>query len=113
MDDLVYIFARGVIALLQSLPLTWVAHIGRAGGALAFWIDGRHRRVALENLTMCFGKEKSPEEIRAIARENYRRIGETYCCAVKTSVMSFEQLQPHTEYIGAERLLPPRRVVNA
>src|ERR1700733_1540829 len=113
MDDLLYIFARGIIALLQSLPLTWVARIGRAGGALAFWIDGRHRRVALENLQMVFGKEKSREEIRAIAKENYRRIGETYCCAIKTLAMSFEQLRPHAEYIGAERLLPPRRVVNA
>jgi KDO2-lipid IV(A) lauroyltransferase len=113
MDDLLYIFARGVIALLQSLPLTWVARIGRVGGALAYCLDARHRRVALENLTMCFGKEKSAAEIRAIARENYRRIGETYCCAVKTSAMTFEQLRPHAEYIGAERLLPPRRVVNA
>jgi KDO2-lipid IV(A) lauroyltransferase len=113
MDELFYIFARGLIALLQALPLTWVARIGRAGGALAFWVDGRHRRVTLENLTMCFGKEKSPEEIRAIAKENLRRIGETYCCAVKTSAMSFEQLRPYVEYVGLERLLPPRRVVNA
>jgi KDO2-lipid IV(A) lauroyltransferase len=102
-----------VIALLQFLPLKLVARIGRTFGALAYCLDARHRKVALENLTMCFGNEKLPEEIRAIARENFRRIGENYCCAVKTSVMSFEQLLPHTEYIGRERLLPPRRVVNA
>jgi KDO2-lipid IV(A) lauroyltransferase len=113
MDDVIYIFARGIVAFLQSLPLTLVARVGRATGALAYWIDARHRRVALENLTMCFRNEKSPEEIRAIAKENYRRIGETYCCAIKTSAMTFEQLRPHAEYVGAERLLPPRRVVNA
>src|ERR1700691_6293085 len=79
MDGLVYIFARGLIALLQALPLTWVARIGRVLGGLAYWLDGRHRRVALENLTMCFGGEKSPDDIRAIAKENFRRIGETYC----------------------------------
>ena len=88
MEHLIYFFARALVALLQSLPLTWVARIGRAGGALAFWIDARHRRVALENLTMCFGDEKSPREIRAIAKENFRRIGENYCCAVKTAAMS-------------------------
>jgi lauroyl/myristoyl acyltransferase len=98
---------------LKALPLTLVARLGRALGALAYRLDARHRKVALENLTMCFGNEKSPEEIRAIARENFRRIGENYCCAIKTSVMSFEQLRPHVEYIGSERLLPPRRVVNA
>jgi KDO2-lipid IV(A) lauroyltransferase len=62
---------------------------------------------------MCFGREKSPEEIRAIAKENYRRIGETYCCAIKTSAMTFQELLPHTDYSGSERLLPPRRIVNA
>jgi KDO2-lipid IV(A) lauroyltransferase len=113
MDELIYIAARGGIALLQALPLTFVARLGRALGALAYRLDTRHRGVALENLTMCFGNEKSPAEIRAIAVENFRRIGENYCCAVKTSVMSIAQLRPHTEYIGRERLLPPRRVVNA
>jgi KDO2-lipid IV(A) lauroyltransferase len=113
MDELIYIFAGGLIALLQFLPLKLVARIGRGLGALAYCLDARHRKVALENLAMCFGHEKSPAEIRAIAKENFRRIGENYCCAVKTSVMTFEQLLPHTEYIGRERLLPPRRVVNA
>jgi Kdo2-lipid IVA lauroyltransferase/acyltransferase len=113
MDTLLYWLARGLVAFIQSLPLIWVARLGRAGGALAYFLDARHRRVALQNLTMCFGKEKSPEEIRAIAKENYRRIGETYCCAVKTSAMAFDELRPHAEYIGHEHLLPPRRVVNA
>ena len=45
----------------------------------------RHRRVALRNLTMCFG-QRTPAEIRALARENFRRIGENFACAVKTAV---------------------------
>jgi lauroyl/myristoyl acyltransferase len=113
MDTLVYWLGAVLIALLQALPLPLVARLGRAGGALAYWLDARHRRVALNNLTVCFGREKSPEEIRAIARENFRRIGENYASAVKTSAMTMEQLRPHVEYIGLERLLPPRRVVNA
>ena len=65
MNTLIYFFGRGVVAFLQMLPLVWVARMGRAAGALAFWIDKRHRRVALDNLTLCFGHEKSPEEIYA------------------------------------------------
>ena len=113
MDDLIYIFARGVITVLQALPLVCVARIGRALGGMAYHFDARHRKVALKNLTMCFGHEKSREEIRAIAKENFKRLGETYGCAIKTSAMSFEKLLPHAEYIGLEHLLPPRRVVNA
>ena len=91
MDSLIYWSARALIALIQALPLTVVARLGRAGGGLAFWLDARHRRVAAKNLAMCFGQEKSPEEIHALARENFRRIGENYASAIKTAAMSFEE----------------------
>lgn len=113
MNTLIYWLGRALVAFLQALPLTWVARLGRAGGALAYWLDARHRRVALKNLTMCFGAAKSPAAIRALAKENFRRIGENYASAVKTVSMTFDELRPHLEHIGGERLLPPRRVVNA
>jgi lauroyl/myristoyl acyltransferase len=113
MNTLIYWFGSAVVVLLQALPLTWVARIGRAGGALAYRLDARHRRVTLKNLTMCFGNEMSPAEIRALAKENFRRIGENYASAVKTVAMTFDELRPHVEYVGAEHLLPPRRVINA
>ncbi len=106
MDQLLYWFARSLVTLLQALPLRGVARIGRAGGAVAFWLDGRHRRVALRNLTMCFGAEKSPDEIRAIAQENFRRLGENYLSAIKTAAMTAEELRPHYSFIGADKILP-------
>ncbi len=106
MEPLLYLLARSLVAMIQALPLRWVARIGRAGGALAWWLDARHRRVALRNLTMCFGAEKSPEAIRALARENFRRLGENYASAIKTAVMSPEAMRPHFEFVGAEKILP-------
>jgi len=99
-----YVLARALVALLQSLPLRWVARLGRAGGALAWWLDARHRRVALANLNLCFGNEKSADEIRRLARENFRCIGESYACAVKTAAMTFEELQPHVEFVDERGL---------
>jgi lauroyl/myristoyl acyltransferase len=80
-----------------------VARTGRAGGALFYFLDGRHRRVAIENLTACFGQELSLPEIRALARENFRRIGENYFCAAKTASMTWEKLRPHCEFVGVEK----------
>jgi lauroyl/myristoyl acyltransferase len=109
MDALLYILARTLVAIFQALPIKWVARIGRAGGALAYCLDGRHRRVALRNLTLCFGNEKSPLEIRELARENFRRIGENYCCAVKTAGMTAEEIHKVVRFTGEQRILaaPP------
>ena len=107
MDPLLYCLVRALVAFIQAWPLTWVARFGRAGGALAYWIDVRHRRGALRNLAMCFGGEKSLAEIRALAHENFRRIGEAYACAIKTASMSFEELRPRVEFVGSPAVLSP------
>lgn len=106
MESLLYGVARALVAVLQALPLRLVARLGRAGGRVFYWLDSRHRRVALVNLTQCFGAEKSPAEIAAIARENFRRIGETYACAIKTAGMTARQLRECVEVAGLERLPP-------
>jgi KDO2-lipid IV(A) lauroyltransferase len=102
MDFLLYAAARCLIALLGALPLETVARIGRAGGAFAHLIDKRHRNVARENMTRCF-PEKSADEIRSLVNEHFKRLGENYCCAVKTSFLSDEQVRSRVEVVGTEK----------
>jgi len=106
MDTLLYWLLRALVAFIQALPLKLVARLGRAAGALAYWLDARHRRVALRNLEMCFGNEKSPAEIRAIAKEHFRRLGENYASAVKTAAMTPWQMLPHFDLTLAGNILP-------
>ncbi len=110
MNTVLYWLGRALIAGIQMLPLNLVARLGRAGGAVAFRLDARHRRVVLDNLTKCFGREKSPAEITAIARENFRRLGENYVSAVKTAAMTFAELEPHLEFTGLQHL--PQTIAN-
>ena len=107
METALYNVARAFVACLQALPLMWVARLGRLLGGLAYWVDARHRRVALSNLTMCFGREKSPAEVRALARENFRRIGESFACSIKTAAMSFDELRSRVEFVGDPRIVSP------
>jgi lauroyl/myristoyl acyltransferase len=100
MDSILYLVARLLIATLQKLPLRWGARLGRACGGLAYGVDRRHRRVALKNLTLCFRGQKSAGEIRALARENFRRIGENLACAIKTASMTLDELRPHVEFVA-------------
>lgn len=118
MDFLLTLLARVVVALLQALPLGAVAWLGRVFGALAYVLDGRHRGVARRNIAMCF-PEKSAAEVRALARENFRRIGESFACAVKTASFDATGIRGVTEFVGAEKFPttvtgePPRSVVCA
>jgi KDO2-lipid IV(A) lauroyltransferase len=106
MNALLYWLLRALVAFIQALPLPLVAQLGRAAGALAFLLDARHRRVALQNLGKCFGSEKSPEEIHAIAKEHFRRLGENYCSAIKTAAMTPWQMLPHFDLTLAGNILP-------
>jgi KDO2-lipid IV(A) lauroyltransferase len=117
MNLLIYYFVSGLIAVLQSLPLEAVARIGRFFGGLAHFLDGRHRNVARRNLAMCF-PEKSTAEIRALARENFKRVGENFACAVKTASLSREQLNRRVELSGTAILdayaaKPPTSIIVA
>lgn len=93
MDTVLYFLGRALVAVIQALPLAVVVRLGRGAGALAWLLDARHRRVALRNLEQCFGAEKSPAEIHAIAKENFRRIGENFASAVRIAAMSDAEIQ--------------------
>jgi lauroyl/myristoyl acyltransferase len=105
MEAALYWLARGIVALIQALPLPTVARLGRFVGGVAYRCDARHRRVALDNLAACFGQEKAPGEIRALTRENFRRIGENLACAAKTATFTRDELRACLEVVGAEKLL--------
>lgn len=102
----IYWLARGLASFIGALPLVFVAWVGRNVGWIIYLVDAGHRKVALQNLTMCFGHEKSAAEIEAIARENFRRLGETYACTVKTYLMPWERLKHHIELVGMDRVIP-------
>ena len=102
MDFLLTFLARIVVAFLQALPLGVVAWLGRVFGALAYVLDGRHRGVAQRNIVECF-PEKSAAEVRALARENFQRIGECFACAVKTASFDDAGIRDVTEFVGAEK----------
>ena len=86
-DALLVTVARVAVFFLCILSVRSAARLGRLGGGLAYHLDGRHRRVAIRNLTLTFETTKGPAEIAAIARENFKRIGENICAAINLSSM--------------------------
>ncbi len=76
------------------LPL-WISYpLGRALGRLIFFVDRRHRSVALENLRRAFGGVCRPDEIVGMARSTFCCLGQTFvdmCRLVRLSPQAFAE----------------------
>ena len=70
-----YYLARVGIFLFSLLPSKIGLFFGAKAGALAYYILPRYRKVALRNLELAIGAEKSKGELRGIARRVFENLG--------------------------------------
>lgn len=110
LDRLLYRGARGMVRLIRALPVRTVARWGHGIGLLVGCLDGRHRRVARQNLQRALGSELDARQIRRQVWRNFARIGENFACAVRTAGMSQDQVRQVLEVVGSEKLLPSTRM---
>lgn len=71
----IYIFLRLFGFFTNLLPEGFALWIGRQLGNLMYVLDLEHRRVAIGNLKIAFGEEKTEAERLSIARKNFQNIG--------------------------------------
>jgi lauroyl/myristoyl acyltransferase len=103
MNSVFYVLIVAIVTALQLCPLPLLARFGRAGGAVVWHLDRRHRKVVLQNLRGAF-KEKTEPELAAIGSETMKRIGENALCAIKTAGLTLEQLRQICLVTGLEKL---------
>jgi KDO2-lipid IV(A) lauroyltransferase len=104
MERALYILAKSFVTFLQWLSLPGVVRLGRFGGGLFHLLDVRHRHIAAENIKASF-PEKSDTEVKAVVKENFKRLGENFACAVKTASMTAEEIQEILTVSGHEKFL--------
>jgi len=97
LDFSVYLFYRAGSALLAALPLPMLFALGKAAGFCAWLILGKYRCLALRNLTIALGDEKSPQELRRLVRRHFQRLGANLLCSLKIAVMPLDQLAKTVE----------------
>jgi KDO2-lipid IV(A) lauroyltransferase len=75
------------LSIAGSLKTRQVRRLARRLGDLWFYLDGRHRRIAMANLCLAFGKELSAVDRKRIARGTFRNLamipfemGWSLCC---------------------------------
>jgi len=72
---LTYFLFRLWLLWVKRLHLESLDFYGEKLGTIAFYILRRPRRIALNNLHLALGREKSDEEIKGICRDSFRNIG--------------------------------------
>jgi len=74
-NHLGYLFFKLWITWVNCLPLKSLASYGEGLGTLALSLLRKRKRIALGNLHLALGQEKSQEEIERICRNSFRNIG--------------------------------------
>ncbi len=74
LDNFIYRMIAAVFRLLGLLPQKRARRMADAIGHAWFVLDRRHRKVAIENLTLAFGAEKSRAEIRDLAHSIFQNL---------------------------------------
>jgi KDO2-lipid IV(A) lauroyltransferase len=74
-DSRVCAVASLAITLINLLPEKTTPWAGRSLGALAWRLDGYHRRRVLRNMDLAFREEKTPEEKARLCRLYFEHLG--------------------------------------
>jgi Kdo2-lipid IVA lauroyltransferase/acyltransferase len=72
-----YLIIKGFNLFVNLLPERFSLWMGRQLGGMAFYLDREHRKVAVQNLEIAFGQEKSKREIDVIAKRTFQNLGMT------------------------------------
>jgi len=101
----IYLLLRTFSFFVNLLPEGFALWIGRQMGNVMYWLDIEHRRVALGNLRIAFGQEKSIREMRFIAKKNFQNLGMMAVEFFRIPHMDLESYQKKVEAEGVEEAL--------
>ncbi len=94
---------RAVTACVSLVSMSAVRACGHGFGRLVFWVDGFHRRIALENLAHAF-PSRTPAERRALAKAMFAHFGGLVFELLKFGTLTREQMSALMEVEGMERI---------
>lgn len=87
MSYLAYLLFRLFSGLIALLPLPVSFLCGRALGWFAYYLEIPYRRLVLRNLRIAFEGEKSPRQLRRLAREHFANLGANLFSSFKLATM--------------------------
>src|SRR5688572_16218247 len=104
MDRLVFAIYRLLSNAICLLPIAGVFRLGWALGTCVYFVAWPYRRLVLRNLGIAFARERSPEDLRALARRHFATLGANLLCSFKLPRMSRDEILAVVKIEGLEVL---------
>jgi KDO2-lipid IV(A) lauroyltransferase len=99
-----YLTFKAFRGLVRTLPRPLCLALGRGLGSLAYALDGRHRRLALDNLRTAFGDGLNERGRKRTARASFRHFGATLFDIFKLASRGPDAVAARVSVEGAEHL---------
>ncbi|MFL6513403.1 MAG: hypothetical protein ACJ8M1_00090 [Chthoniobacterales bacterium] len=87
-----YAAFRAGEGVIRLLPINAAFSIGGFGGSIAYRILWRRRALALSNLRLAFGREMSQQQLEALNRKHFRRLGANLLAGLKASTLDHKEI---------------------
>ncbi len=101
---IIYVLLRGFSFVINLLPERIALWFGRQLGKAMYYLDVEHRKVAIQNLHIAFGENKSKEEKRSIIQKNFQNLGMMAVEFFRIPHMDLETYQEKVEAEGIDEL---------
>jgi KDO2-lipid IV(A) lauroyltransferase len=101
---LLYSLLKGFSFLINLLPERFSLWVGRQLGKGMYYLDLEHRKVAIQNLHLAFGQEKTESEIVGIAKKTFQNLGMMAVEFLRLPKMNVETFKKKVDIEGLEIL---------
>jgi len=103
-DYAAFLIYKSLTATFVLLPRSLCLAVGSGIGRAAYHLDKKHRAIALSNLGLAFGKERSREEIVRLAKASFAQFGRIIADILRVSNRPLNKIQSLISIEGLDRL---------
>lgn len=93
--------------LLKLVGMKTLYRLGRAAGAVAWYLLPQRRNIVERNLRIVLDPALRGKELQKLSRENFKRTIANFLCSAKTATLTDEQLKHCVTVGGHEQFAAP------
>ena len=90
--------------MFHFIPIRINLWLGRRIGSIAFFVNKKRRMIAYANLKAAFAKEKSPQELRAITRNVYINLVQSFAEILSLTKVNKSYVNKYVEVVNMHRI---------